>query len=301
MKYRAETETAVSALKPVAKQIRMKNNKTLILYAMIFFAGLMVVLYPTLSNLWNEYRNETAITEYENIVKSQQDISQMIEDAKLYNHNLTPKKIPDAFSVREGTQDKIYEKLLDPAGNGIMGYIDVPAINVKLPIYHYTNENVLKKGAGHLFGSDLPVGGKGTHAVIVAHRGLPSAELFSNLNLLKRKDQFYLRILDKTLAYEVDKISVVKPTETECLQKDSENDYVTLLTCTPYGVNSHRLLVRGHRIKYTGEDQEKANRKDISRIILIILFIAAGVIIALIILRLIDRIGRKKQKYTETK
>lgn len=274
----------------------MKKNKTLILYALLFLVGLLVMLYPTLSNLWNEHRNQTVISEYDKIVKIQDDTSKMLEDARMYNKNLTPKKIPDAFSVREGTKDNIYEELLNPSGNGVMGYIEVPVINVNLPIYHYTNEDVLKEGAGHLFGSDLPVGGKGTHSVIVAHRGLPSAELFTNLNLLKEGDEFYLHILDKIFAYEVDKISVVEPTETESLQKVPDNDYVTLLTCTPYGVNSHRLLVRGHRVRYTGEGRNHSGRKDIKRIVLIALFVAAGAFLAWTILRLIDRLGRRKKR-----
>lgn len=273
----------------------MKNRKALLLYEIIFAIGLLIMLYPLISNTWNEMRSRNTVSQYESALpESADDRAKLIEDARMYNLNLTPKEIPDAFSVREGRKDQVYEALLDPSGNGVMGYIEIPVIDVELPIYHYTTEEVLKEGAGHLFGSDLPVGGKGTHAVIVAHRGLPSAKLFSDLNLVKIGDQFYLHISDEIFAYEVDDIKVVEPTDTDSLQKDADHDYVTLLTCTPYGVNSHRLLVRGHRVKYTEKQSAEGGRSDRTRQIISVLSIVGGGLAAWIILVLLDR--RKKRR-----
>lgn len=273
----------------------MKNRKALLLYEIIFAIGLLIMLYPLISNTWNEMRSRNTVSQYESALpESPDDRTRLIEDARMYNLNLTPKEIPDAFSVREGRKDQVYEALLDPSGNGVMGYIEIPVIDVELPIYHYTTEEVLKEGAGHLFGSDLPVGGKGTHAVIVAHRGLPSAKLFSDLNLVKIGDQFYLHISDEIFAYEVDDIKVVEPTDIDSLQKDADHDYVTLLTCTPYGVNSHRLLVRGHRVKYTEKQSAEGGRSDRTRQIISVLSIVGGGLAAWIILVLLDR--RKKRR-----
>lgn len=275
----------------------MRKRKTLLLYEIVFAIGLLIMLYPMISNTWNRIRTRNVVTNYEtSLPKNDNDRARLIEDARKYNQNLTPKEIPDAFSIREGRRDEIYESLLNPTGSGVMGYIEIPVIDVELPIYHYTTEEVLKEGTGHLFGSDLPVGGKGTHAVIVAHRGLPSAKLFSDLNLMKKKDQFYLHISDRILAYEVDSIKVVEPTATESLQKDIDHDYVTLLTCTPYGVNSHRLLVRGHRVKYTEKQTGEPGRNDRSRLIISVISIAGGGLAAWIIMLLVDR-RKKRRKY----
>ena len=177
------------------------------------------------------------------------------ERAHAYNEALLPSILPDSFAVAEASDepDEEYMACLNIAGDEMMGTVEIPKINIELPIYHTTDETVLERAAGHLEGSSLPVGGESTHAVISAHRGLPSASLFTDLDQLEEGDHFLLHVLDDTLAYEVDKISVVEPEETQDLAVEQGEDLVTLLTCTPYGVNSHRLLVRGHRVPYEPE------------------------------------------------
>ena len=180
------------------------------------------------------------------------------EKAKAYNEALLPSVLPDSFAVAqaEGEDSEAYRTYMDclnPLGDGMMGTVEIPKINVKLPVFHTTEETVLEQAAGHLQGSSLPVGGESTHAVISAHRGLPSAALFTDLDRLEEGDHFLLHILDDTLCYQVDQILVVEPEETESLAVEEGKDLVTLLTCTPYGVNSHRLLVRGHRVPYEPE------------------------------------------------
>ena len=175
--------------------------------------------------------------------------------AEEYNEALLPCVLPDSFAFAESSGvDPVYMNTLNIAGDEMMGSVEIPKINIKIPIYHTTEEEVLNKGAGHLEGSSLPVGGVNTHAVISAHRGLPSASLFTDLDQLKPGDHFLLHVLNETLCYEVDKISVVKPEDTTALAVEDGQDLVTLLTCTPYGVNTERLLVRGHRVPYVEEE-----------------------------------------------
>lgn len=273
----------------------MRKKNRYIMLGLLFLIGLSILLYPTISNLWNEYRAKQLISSYDQQIKKTDhtDLNQMLEAAVSYNQTLKDVRVPDAFSIRDGLKDQEYESLLNPEHDGIMGTVDIPKIDVKLPIYHYTDEEVLKKGAGHLFGSSLPVGGENTHAVISAHRGLPSAELFTNLNLLENKDCFYLHILGETLTYEIDEIFVVQPDETESLGITKGEDLVTLVTCTPYAVNTQRLLVRGHRIPYQKQiyrkAQEKIKKSDSTSVIIRILCVAAGVLIAIIIVWILNR------------
>ena len=245
------------------KKRKMKSSVGLIL---LFLIGLSILLYPTVSNLWNTYRAKQLITNYQEKVDTavdQDEKKKMLQEAYIYNQNLTQEEVPDAFAVRDRVRDEKYEELLNPNKDGMMGYIDIPAINIDIPIYHYTTEEVLQKGAGHLFGSSLPVGGEGTHSIISAHRGVPSAKLFTDLNLVEKGDVFYIHVLDETLAYKVDQIKTVLPEETENLAVIEGKDYVTLLTCTPYAVNTHRLLVRGHRIAYkSGDETKQQTRKN---------------------------------------
>lgn len=235
----------------------MKNHRKTIGIVLLFLIGLSILLYPTISNRWNEYRAQQLISSYDTAVASasgkDQDYSKMLAETREYNEKLTREVIPDAFSIRDGVKDETYESLLNPMRDGMMGYLEIPVIKVKSAIYHYTTEEVLKKGIGHLFGSSLPVGGENTHAIVSAHRGLPSAKLFTDLDLVEKGDVFYIHVLDEILAYKVDQILVVEPDETESLGIEEGKDYVTLVTCTPYAVNSHRILVRGHRIPYDGE------------------------------------------------
>lgn len=205
------------------------------------------MLYPTVSNWWNEHLQAKAISEYEKSVSDLSDkkCEKMIEEANQYNKKLFGLSYP--FAEYDKLSD--YDKTLDITGTGIMGYVSIPKIKVELPIYHGTSSEVLNSAVGHMQGSSFPVGGKNTHAVISAHRGLPSAKLFSDLNMLEKGDTFSVTVLNKIFTYEVDNVIVVKPDEMDKLKIVEGSDYVTLMTCTPYGVNTHRLLVRGHRVE----------------------------------------------------
>ena len=247
----------------------MKKKLNTILIAVLFLAGLSVLLYPLVANQWNSYRQSQLISEYtENIEKqdSEETIDYDLEWAKAdtYNKNLMPMILPDSFAVAEmSDRDEAYMACLNLNNDGMMGIVEIPKIDVKIPIYHTTDEDVLEIGAGHLEGSSLPIGGESTHAVISAHRGLPSATLFTDLDKLEEEDHFLLHILNDTLCYEVDQILVVEPEDTEALSVEEGEDLVTLLTCTPYGVNSHRLLVRGHRVPYVPEEVQEENHSSV--------------------------------------
>jgi len=231
----------------------MKKNRSTIILILIFLVGLSVMLYPTVSDYVNQRHQSRALASYDETVNemSDADYTAYFEAADAYNQRLAA--TPNAFFTPE--QVSGYDETLDVSGTGIMGYITIPRIGVELPVYHGTSDGVLQVAAGHLEGSSLPVGGAGTHAVISAHRGLPSAKLFTNLDELEAGDTFTITVLDRVLTYEVDRISIVLPTETDLLQPVEGQDYVTLMTCTPYGINTHRLLVRGHRVN-TRESQK---------------------------------------------
>ena len=238
----------------------MKKKAGNLVIGIIFLAGLSLLLYPFVANQWNNYRQKQLISGYEQVV-SEKDAAEGIDydaerkKAEEYNEALLPCVLPDSFALAESSGvDPVYMNTLNIAGDEMMGSVEIPKINIKIPIYHTTEEEVLNKGAGHLEGSSLPVGGVNTHAVISAHRGLPSASLFTDLDQMKVGDHFLLHVLDETLCYEVDKISVVKPEDTTALAVEDGQDLVTLLTCTPYGVNTERLLVRGHRVPYVEEE-----------------------------------------------
>ncbi len=242
----------------------MKKLATYIIIPILFLAGLSLLLYPLVANKWNDYRQSQLISSYDT------EISQMEESggidyeaqwarAHSFNDSLIPYILPDSFAIAEATEENSeYMACLNLTGNGIMGYVEIPKIDVKIPIYHTTSDEVLQTAAGHLEGSSLPVGGEDTHAVLSAHRGLPSATLFTDLDRLEEGDYFLLYILDDILCYQVDQTTVVEPQETEALAVVKGEDLVTLLTCTPYGVNSHRLLVRGHRVAYEPEVVEES-------------------------------------------
>ena len=225
----------------------MKKNRSNIILILIFLVGLSVMLYPTVSDYVNQKNQSRAVASYSEEVENLSDVDYQayFDAADDYNRRLA--ETPDAFYRPEEVSG--YTDTLDVSGTGIMGYITIPKIGVELPVYHGTSDGVLQVAAGHLEGSSLPVGGAGTHAVISAHRGLPSAKLFTNLDELEVGDTFTITILDRVLTYEVDQISIVLPTETDNLKVVDGKDYVTLMTCTPYGINSHRLLVRGRRIE----------------------------------------------------
>lgn len=237
----------------------MKKKAGNLVICIIFLAGLSLLLYPFVANQWNNYRQKQLISGYEQVVSEKEaaegiDYDEERKKAEDYNEALLPCVLPDSFALAESSGvDPVYMNTLNIAGDEMMGSVEIPKINIKIPIYHTTEEDVLNKGAGHLEGSSLPVGGANTHAVISAHRGLPSASLFTDLDQMKVGDHFLLHVLDETLCYEVDKISVVKPEDTSALAVEDGQDLVTLLTCTPYGVNTERLLVRGHRVPYVEE------------------------------------------------
>lgn len=243
----------------------MKSKTSKLMIGIIFLAGLSLLLYPFVANQWNNYRQKQLISSYEQTVSQKEasngiDYDAELKKAEAYNEALLPSILPDSFAIADASEeDQTYMNTLNIAGDEMMGIVEIPKIDIKLPIYHTTKEDVLKQAAGHLEGSSLPIGGKNTHSVISAHRGLPSASLFTDLDQLKKGDHFLIHVLNETLCYEVDKISVVKPEETSALAVEEGEDLVTLLTCTPYGVNTERLLVRGHRVPYV--EQEVADEK----------------------------------------
>ncbi len=235
----------------------LKKNYRYIAIGALMLAGLSLLLYPLVANTWNNHVQATLVSKYEESVEAAKnegdlDIEAELNKAYTYNEELLPSILPDSFAEAEANGvDEKYMSILNANDDGIMGYIQIPSINVKLPIFHTTSEEVLQKGVGHLQGSSLPVGGLSTHAVLSAHRGLPSATLFTDLDKVKIGDDFFMIIMDEYIAYEVDQIEVVEPDDTSLLQVEEGKDYCTLITCTPYGVNTQRLMVRGHRVEYT--------------------------------------------------
>lgn len=231
----------------------MKNKLTTILLILALFAGLSLLLYPTVSDYWNSLHASQAVTDYAENVRNleAEKYQQVLQDARNYNQRLSYRHTTFALSEEE---KGAYDALLDISGTGVMGYIEIPSIDISLPVYHGTEEGVLQIAVGHLEWSSLPVGGADTHCVLSGHRGLPSAKLFTNLDKLVVGDKFIMRVLDEVLTYEVDQILIVEPTDVSALMIEAGKDLCTLITCTPYGINSHRLLVRGHRI----ENQEEA-------------------------------------------
>lgn len=231
---------------------KKNNNWTTVFLVLLLLAGVSLLLYPSLSDYWNSMHQTRAIASYAETV-SQLDTAQydeMWKAAQDYNRSLAQRET--AFALTD-EQKAAYESLLDVSGLGVMGYIEIPGIDCSLPIYHGTEESVLQVAVGHLEWSSLPVGGKGTHCVLSGHRGLPSAKLFTNLDKLAVGDTFLLRVLDEVLTYEVDQILIVEPEQVDALGIVPGEDYCTLVTCTPYGINTHRLLVRGHRVENTPE------------------------------------------------
>lgn len=239
----------------------MKKNNRLLNAGGLITVGILLMVYPFFSNFLYERRQEEIIHDYQNTLESE-DVSSLEEEHRKavdYNDRLRDSKVllTDPF-VPDDTDlpnTREYQELLNLYGDGIMGYVEIPSISVLLPIYHGTSAEVLEKGVGHLEETSLPVGGKGTHTVLSAHTGLSDRRLFTDLELLEEGDTFYIRVLEEILAYRVDDIRIVEPQDISSLYIAQERDYVTLVTCTPYGVNSHRLLVRGNRIPYTEEEK----------------------------------------------
>ena len=228
-------------------------------------AGLIIAAYPFISNYLYERRQQDIITSYETQQKTDTETNEELENVKEYNKSLAAANVTvtDPFDPEglSGFGRREYEPLLNVNEEGMMGYLEIPVIDVRLGIYHGTGENVLKNGVGHLKNTSLPIGGEGTHAVLSAHAGLPEKKLFTDLELMKEGDIFYIHVFGETLAYETDRITVIEPHNTEDLKIQEGKDYVTLVTCTPYGINSHRLLVRGKRIPFVEKETDKEIEK----------------------------------------
>ena len=269
---------------------------TLILLLAVLLAGLSLLLYPMVADYWNSMHQSQAIASYQETVAEMDDetYEALWQAAEDYNSGLLGNA--DRFQPTQEEHQR-YEELLDVSGSGVMGYVEIPSIDVSLPIYHGTSEEVLQVAVGHIEGSSLPVGGESTHCVISGHRGLPSARLFTDLDQLSEGDIFTLRVLDETLTYEVDQIHVVEPDDITQLEIVEGEDLCTLVTCTPYGVNSHRLLVRGHRVE---------NREDgVMRIIadamqidprFVAPVIGAPILLAALLVMILRPLRRRKRK-----
>ena len=278
----------------------MKKNRSTIILILIFLVGLSVMLYPTVSDYINQKNQSRAVASYSEEVENLSDVDYQayFDAADDYNRRLA--ETPDAFYRPDEVSG--YTDTLDVSGTGIMGYITISKIGVELPVYHGTSDGVLQVAAGHLEGSSLPVGGAGTHAVISAHRGLPSAKLFTNLDELEVGDTFTITVLDRVLTYEVDQISIVLPTETDLLQPVEGKDYVTLMTCTPYGINTHRLLVRGKRIENAENQKHIRVTADALRIEPIIVAPALAVpmlLVMLVVMLAVPHLRKRKNQREE--
>lgn len=274
-------------------------KKRVFLLGLLFLVGLSVLLYPLISSEWNRHRSDAMIDSYTQTVSQApaEDRSAWIDSARQYNAALEGKHFPDAFANITREESAAYLAQLAFDDNGIMAYISIPRIDVSLPVYHGTSPEALAKGAGHLEGSALPVGGAGSHCVLSGHRGLPTALLFTDLDQLAAGDRFYLHALGETLAYAVDSVAVVEPTEVSNLLPDAGGDYVTLLTCTPYGVNTQRLLWRGHRVAYEPEtEQQEAQQTVRSLHTSYVLWVAVGLGVTLVFILLLWRGQRSKGK-----
>lgn len=234
-----------------------KNRVITVILVLVLITGLGVLVYPFVSNMLHDRKQDEIITEYDEKLENldQEERNAMLAEVREYNESLLGNVVlTDPFDpAAMEKQNEEYDSILNVDGNGVMAYLEIPRIDLYEAVYHGTSDEVLARGIGHLMNTSLPVGGEGTHAVLSGHTGLPEAELFTNLEQVEEGDIFYIHVLGETLAYEADQIKVVEPSDTSDLLIEQGKDYVTLVTCTPYGINSHRLLVRGHRVPYTEE------------------------------------------------
>lgn len=289
----------------------MKKKIPGILFGLLFLIGFGILVYPTVADQWNTYRQSRLISSYENTIEEMEpeDFTAEWEKARTFNDTLTQNSIyGDVFGEEDQKlEDTEYWQVLNVGGDGVMGYLSIPKINIKLSIYHGTSDEVLQTGVGHLNGTKLPIGGESTHSVLAAHRGLPSARLFTDIDQLEKGDKFYIHVLDETLAYQVDQIlDMVDKDDTETLEKalqiEEGKDQVTLFTCTPYGVNSHRLLVRGTRVPYEGEEEVSSTPVDtmlqaVQNYYMLYLILGLSVTLLIILfLRILMRSGKKNRK-----
>lgn len=275
----------------------MKDRLSTFMLILVLVMGLSLLLYPTVSDYWNSMHQSKAIASYSDQVSNlnQEKYEQMLKDALEYNQWLMERENPYLVTDEQRIR---YNSLLNFNGTGIMGYIEIPAINVTIPIYHGTEETVLQVAIGHLDWTSLPIGGESTHCVISGHRGLPSAKLFTDLDQLVEGDLFLLQILDETLTYQVDQILIVEPDDTDALLIEKGKDYCTLVTCTPYGVNSHRMLVRGHRIENQKEAvvvRVTADAIQVDPLIVATVIVIPMLLLLVIIVIIRDDIRRRKR------
>ncbi len=293
----------------------MKRKISTFLFGLLFLIGFGILIYPTISNQWNTYRQNQLISSYDNTIQDMEpeDFSSEWEKAKAFNDTIQSNNLfGDVFGEEDGNlKDTEYWKVLNIADDGVMGYLSIPKINIKLAIYHGTAEDVLQTGIGHMNGTSLPIGGESTHSVLAAHRGLPAARLFTDIDQLKQGDMFYIHVLDETMAYQVDQILDMvdkddHETLEEALQIQEGEDQVTLFTCTPYGVNSHRLLVRGTRVLYNGEEEVESTPVDSMLraiqnyyMLYLILGLAVTLLVILIMKFLFDRKNKKRSGKTD--
>ena len=276
----------------------MKKHKTTFIMTLFFFIGLLTLLYPTLSNYYNEKMQVKTIYNYENILNDTNkiDFAKLKSEANEYNVKLANLKEP--LLSYESLDN--YQELLNINNDGMIGYITIDKIKIELPIYHGTSSEVLNSSVGHLEGTSLPIGGSNTHSVLSAHRGLPSSKLFTDLDKLEIGDTFKITVLDETLTYQVDKITIVKPSDRNELKIEEDGDYVTLLTCTPYGINTHRLLVRGTRIE--GETKKSYITTEAFKVnkLIVIPLVSLPIILLLMIILLIKPVKKVNiNKYEE--
>ena len=277
----------------------MKKHLSNIILILIFLIGLSLVLYPTVADYWNSLHQSRAIASYaEEVAHLDEDkYAEVWQAAVAYNRSLLQR---DNVYLLSEEQKEAYEALLNVGGNGVMGYIEIPSIGVSLPVYHGTDEAILQIAIGHLEWTSLPVGGESSHSVVSGHTGLPSAKLFTDLTKLVAGDTFIFRILDETLTYEVDQILIVLPDETEALHIQEGKDLCTLVTCTPYGVNSHRLLVRGHRVENAAVAKTIRVTADATQVepLIVASLIAAPILLILLIVVLFSG-GKPKGKHVK--
>ena len=281
----------------------IKEKLIIFLFILMIVLGLGMILFPLISNQVNKIQYQKVIGTYDDkiVQNSETENNQMLTEAREYNSSISTTDIIDVFQNPVQTNSTEYLSILNVDDNGMMGYISIPKIDVRIPIYHGTSSDILQKGVGHLEGSSFPVGGESTHAILSAHRGLPSSRLFTDLDQLEEGDIFYIYVLNEVLAYQVDQILVTEPSETEALKIVDGKDYVTLVTCTPYAINTHRLLVRGERIEYNKQVEEQTVEDRSLSTADIILYISLIIAILLIIIAVIVSVRHKKNKnrYTQ--
>ena len=274
----------------------MKKKRGTIILILLFLLGLLIVLYPTISNRWNKRHASRAIASYNEAMEllEEEDYSGIWEEAERFNEGI---RMTEKLTTLTEEEMEEYKSLIDPVGTGMMGYLVIDSIDVYMPIYHSVDEAVLQVAIGHLPESSLPTGGKGNHIALSGHRGLPSARILTDLDQLREGDVFFLTIMDRTLAYEVDQIRIVLPEEVEDLMIDPEEDYCTLITCTPYGVNSHRMLVRGVRSDAVMGAERRFVGPD--AIAIDTIFVSIAIAIPILVILLVVMLVRTSKKKTD--